>query len=96
MKSLDKIRNAYYNKHIAYLVKRIEHSGGEIIAISHIMELQEAKKMLGFLRAIGNEDQRIAYAILEGMQLQRRLDAQQKETQNNNTQIKSVMPRATA
>ncbi|RKJ54985.1 hypothetical protein D7Y09_09575 [bacterium 1XD42-1] len=60
------------------------------------MELQEAKKMLGFLRAIGNEDQRIAYAILEGMQLQRRLDAQQKETQNNNTQIKSVMPRATA
>ncbi len=52
--------------------------------------------MLGFLRAIGNEDQRIAYAILEGMQLQRRLDAQQKETQNNNTQIKSVMPRATA
>ena len=35
---------------------------------------QEGARMLDFLRALGNEDQRIAYAILEGMRLQRNLD----------------------
>ena len=34
--------------------------------------------MLQFLRALGTEDQRIAYAVLEGMQLQRKLDQQRE------------------
>lgn len=33
-------------------------------------------RMLQFLRALGTEDQRIAYAVLEGMDLQRKLDIQ--------------------
>lgn len=36
----------------------------------------EGVRMLQFLRALGSEDQRIAYAILEGMNLQRKLDGQ--------------------
>ena len=36
----------------------------------------EGARMLQFLRALGTEDQRIAYAVLEGMQLQRKLDQQ--------------------
>lgn len=39
----------------------------------------EAARMLMFLRAIGTEDQRIAYAVLEGMHLQKRLDEQRME-----------------
>ena len=38
----------------------------------------EGAKMLQFLRALGTEDQRIAYAVLEGMQLQRKLDQQRE------------------
>ncbi len=41
----------------------------------------EGVRMLQFLRALGTEDQRIAYAILEGMQLQKQLDAQRKEAE---------------
>lgn len=39
---------------------------------------QEGARMLDFLRALGTEDQRIAYAILEGMRLQRDLDSQKQ------------------
>ena len=39
----------------------------------------EGVRMLQFLRALGTEDQRIAYAVLEGMQLQKQFDAQRKE-----------------
>ena len=38
----------------------------------------QGAKMLQFLRALGTEDQRIAYAVLEGMQLQRKLDQQRE------------------
>lgn len=38
----------------------------------------EGARMLQFLRALGTEDQRIAYAVLEGMQLQRKLDQQRE------------------
>lgn len=38
--------------------------------------MSESAQMLRFLRALGTEDQRIAYAVLEGMQLQRKLDTQ--------------------
>ena len=38
----------------------------------------EGAKMLQFLRALGTEDQRIAYAVLEGMQLQQKLDEQRE------------------
>lgn len=37
---------------------------------------QEGARMLQFLRAIGTEEQRIAYAVLEGMRLQKKLDTQ--------------------
>ena len=40
----------------------------------------EAGRILQLFRMLGTEDQRIAYAVLEGMHLQRRLDAQ-KHTQ---------------
>ena len=46
----------------------------------------EGAKMLQFLRALGNEDQRIAYAVLEGMRLQKRID----ETTGQNSQRKTV------
>lgn len=36
----------------------------------------EGVRMLQFLRALGTEDQRIAYAVLEGMHLQKKLDGQ--------------------
>ena len=39
----------------------------------------EGARMLRFLRALGTEDQRIAYAVLEGMQLQKKLDTQTAE-----------------
>lgn len=39
---------------------------------------QEGARMLDFLRAIGTEDQRIAYAVLEGMRLQKDLDSQKQ------------------
>ena len=39
-------------------------------------EYSEAARMLCFLRAIGTEEQRIAYAVLEGMRLQKRIDEQ--------------------
>lgn len=42
------------------------------------IELREAKRMLDFLRAVGTEEQRIAFAVLEGMRLQQTLDAQRK------------------
>ncbi len=41
-------------------------------------EMKEAKRMLDFLRAVGSEEQRIAFAVLEGMRLQQTLDAQRK------------------
>lgn len=37
---------------------------------------QEAAAILYALRLLNNEDQRIAYAILQGMSLQKRLDEQ--------------------
>lgn len=39
---------------------------------------QEGIRMLQFLRALGTEEQRIAYAILEGMRLQKDLDSQRQ------------------
>lgn len=36
----------------------------------------EGAQMIALLRALNNEDQRIAYAILEGMRLQQTLDHQ--------------------
>lgn len=44
-----------------------------------VAELKEAKKVLDFLRALGTEEQRIAYAVLEGMRLQKALDSQGRE-----------------
>lgn len=41
-----------------------------------VAEPKEAKKVLDFLRALGTEEQRIAYAVLEGMRLQKALDSQ--------------------
>lgn len=38
-------------------------------------EPKEAKKVLDFLRALGMDEQRIAYAVLEGMRLQKALDS---------------------
>ena len=46
----------------------------------------EGVKMLQFLRALGSEDQRIAYAVLEGMRLQKRMD----ETTGQSSQKKTV------
>lgn len=43
------------------------------------VEAQEAKRMLDFLRAVGTEDQRIAFAVLEGMRLQKAIDVQRIE-----------------
>ena len=44
-----------------------------------VFQATEAKKMLDFLRALGTEEQRIAYAVLEGMRLQKSLDSQTRE-----------------
>lgn len=38
----------------------------------------EGARMLQFLRALGTEDQRIAYAVLQGMHLQQKLDEQRE------------------
>jgi len=43
----------------------------------------EAKRVLDILRALGTEEQRIAFAVLEGMRLQQTLDAQCKEERNS-------------
>ncbi len=40
---------------------------------------KEGKAILFGFRLLTEEEQRIAYAILEGMQLQKHLDAQRKE-----------------
>jgi len=40
---------------------------------------QEGVWVIGFLRAFGTDEQRIAYAILEGMRLQKTLDAQSQK-----------------
>lgn len=42
------------------------------------IDVREAKRMLDFLRAVGTEEQRIAFAVLEGMRLQQTLDAQRR------------------
>lgn len=39
-------------------------------------ELQEGAKVLALLRALGNEEQRIAFALMEGMRIQKSMDAQ--------------------
>lgn len=39
----------------------------------------EARHVLNILRAIGTEEQRIAFAVMEGMRLQKVLDAQRVE-----------------
>lgn len=36
----------------------------------------EAARMLQLLRALGSEEQRIAFAIMEGMRIQKNMDAQ--------------------
>lgn len=38
----------------------------------------EAKRTLDLLRALGTEEQRIAYAVLEGMRLQKDLDSRKQ------------------
>lgn len=43
---------------------------------SQEFDVTEAKKMLDFLRAVGTEEQRIAFAVMEGMRLQKALDSQ--------------------
>lgn len=40
------------------------------------IDVREAKRMLDFLRAVGTEEQRIAFAVMEGMRLQKALDSQ--------------------
>lgn len=40
---------------------------------------QEGARILNFLRALGTEEQRIAYAVLEGMRLQKNLDSQDQK-----------------
>ena len=39
-------------------------------------EIQEGAKVLALLRALGNEEQRIAFALMEGMRIQKNMDAQ--------------------
>mgnify|MGYP001073083518 FL=1 len=39
---------------------------------------QEGAQVLAFLRMLGTEEQRIAYAVLEGMRLQKNLDSQSR------------------
>lgn len=41
-------------------------------------KFQEGAQILTLLRALGSEEQCIAYAVLEGMQLQRKLDQQRE------------------
>lgn len=41
---------------------------------------QEGVNILRVFRALGDEEQRIAYAVLEGMRLQKDLDSQQQST----------------
>ncbi len=41
-------------------------------------ELQEGAKVLALLRALGSEEQRIAFALMEGMRIQRNMDAQER------------------
>lgn len=43
---------------------------------SKTVEPEEVKRVLDFLRALGAEEQRIAYAVLDGMRLQKALDSQ--------------------
>lgn len=42
-------------------------------------KFQEGASVLRFFRLLTDEEQRIAYAILEGMQLQKALDSQERE-----------------
>ena len=39
-------------------------------------DYKEAAKVLAMLRALGSEDQRIAYAFMEGMKTQKTIDRQ--------------------
>lgn len=41
-------------------------------------ELQEGAKVLALLRALGSEEQRIAFALMEGMRIQKNMDAQKR------------------
>jgi len=42
-------------------------------------DFQEGVNILRFFRLLSDEEQRIAYAILEGMRLQKDLDSQSRE-----------------
>ena len=42
----------------------------------------EGNALLYMLRMLGSEEQRIAYAVLEGMHLQKRIEEQRKEVQS--------------
>jgi len=44
-----------------------------------VAEAKEAKRVLDLLRVLGTEEQRIAYAVLEGMRLQKALDSQNQK-----------------
>ena len=46
---------------------------------TYASEKKEGAAVLRLFRLLSGEDQRIAYAVLEGMQLQQKLDAQRKE-----------------
>lgn len=43
---------------------------------------QECRQILSFFRTLSDEEQRIAYAILKGMRLQKDLDSQNHEKVN--------------
>jgi len=47
------------------------------ITTSNIQD--EGRALLFGLRLLNEDEQRIAYAVLEGMRLQKRLDSQQRE-----------------
>ncbi len=76
--ALDKVRNAYYNRRTAHFIGR-KVNKQEVIFMDFLEErpipddskYSESAKVLQFLRMLGTEEQRIAYAVLEGMRLQR-------------------------
>ena len=52
---------------------------------TYASEKKEGAAVLRLFRLLSGEDQRIAYAVLEGMQLQQKLDAQRKEALQGET-----------
>mgnify|MGYP001032762600 CR=1 FL=1 len=73
------MRIAYYNERIAYNEGRDDNLGGETMNAIQVAEAKEAKRVLDLLRVLGTEEQRIAYAVLEGMRLQKALDSQNQK-----------------